>query len=336
MIEQATRILLAKEDLAAAQMTAVMEEIMGARADTPQIVAFLAALSDKGESVEELVAAVRVMRRHAQKVSCRHELILDTCGTGGDQKGTFNISTVTAFVVSACGVAVAKHGNRSVSSKSGSADILEALGVNINMSVEKMQKCLDEIGIAFLFAQSLHPAMKFAAEARKEIARRTIFNLLGPLSNPAGATHQLIGVFERRWTRPLAEVLAALGTVHALVVHGSDGLDEVTISGPTYVSESSKGGLRDYQIDPEEFGFKKAPLRELQGKDAAYNAEVMLGILKGRAGAKRDIVLLNSAVALFAADKAASIKAGVVLAAEAIDSGKALGKLDQLKECSRN
>lgn len=336
MIEQATRILLAKEDLAAAQMAAVMEEIMGARANTPQIVAFLNALSDKGESVEELVAAVRVMRRHARKVSCRHKLILDTCGTGGDQKGTFNISTVTAFVVSACGVAVAKHGNRSVSSKSGSADILEALGVNINMSVEKMQKCLDEIGIAFLFAQSLHPAMKFAAEARKEISHRTIFNLLGPLSNPAGATHQLIGVFERRWTRPLAEVLAALGTVHALIVHGSDGLDEITISGPTYVSEFFKGGLRDYQIDPEEFGFKRAPLQEMQGKDAAYNAGMMLDILKGQAGAKRDIVLFNSAVALFTADKVASIKAGVVLAAEAIDSGKALGKLDQLKECSRN
>ncbi|MGA2774565.1 MAG: anthranilate phosphoribosyltransferase [Candidatus Omnitrophota bacterium] len=337
MIDEAIKIVQGGADLSEKQMSCVMEEILTGRALTAQIVSFLCVLNDKGESIEEVSAAVKVMRTHATQVHTKQDVILDTCGTGGDSKETFNISTTVAFVAAASGVAVAKHGNRSVSSASGSADILEALGVNINLSKEKLGECLDQAGIAFLFAQSLHPAMKYAMEARKKIGRRTIFNIIGPLSNPAHATHQLVGVFAAHWVSFLAQVLARLGTRHALVVHGQDGLDEVTTTAKTMISEVKDGKVRNYEIFPDEFGIKKARLEDLSGASPRENALILLDILKGKKSAGRDIVILNSAAAIYAADKVKSIKEGIIAAEEAIDSGKALEKLEMLKEfTSRN
>ena len=332
MIVEAQNLIQKGSDLSEKQMTSVMEEIMTGKATTPQIISFLLALNNKGESVEEVIAAVKVMRKYATLINTKREVIIDTCGTGGDDKGTFNISTTVAFVVAASGVAVAKHGNRSVSSASGSADILEALGVNINLSKEKLSECLDEIGIAFLFAQNLHPAMRYASEARKQIGKRTIFNIIGPLSNPAQATHQLVGVFAVHWAPFLAQVLAKLGTKHALVVHGEDGLDEVTTTTKTMVSEVKNGKIANYEISPEEFGINKSMLNELAGGAPRENAVILLDILRGKRGAARDIVVLNSAVAIYAADRINNIKEGIALAEEAIDSGRALRKLEILKE----
>lgn len=334
MIQKAVEILSQGWNLTADQMQAVMEEIMTGRADTSLIVSFLTDLSKKGETIEELTAAVQVMRRHATKINTSQKIVLDTCGTGGDRLGTFNISTAVAFVAAGCGITVAKHGNRSVSSRCGSADILEALGVNIHMPKERLEKCLDEIGIAFLFAQDLHPAMKHAMPARKQIGAKTMFNILGPLSNPAGATHQLIGVYNGSWTQILAKVLSKLGSVHAMVVHGKDGLDEITTTTGTYVSEANQGEISSYEIKPEDFGFKKAKLEELSGGDASVNAMILLDILGGKDGPRRDIVLFNAAAAIYVADKAGSIKEAVSLAKDSIDSKKALEKLNLLKEYS--
>jgi anthranilate phosphoribosyltransferase len=334
MIQQATQILSRGNDLTASQMEAVMEEIMTGKTSTLQIISFLNNLNEQGETSEELAAAVLVMRRHATKIRTKHRVILDTCGTGGDRKHTFNISTIAAFVVSGAGIAVAKHGNRSVSSKSGSADVLETLGININMSKEKIEKCLDGIGIAFLFAPNFHPAMKYAMPARKEIGTKTKFNILGPLSNPAGATHQLVGVYDSRWTEVLAQVLNNLGIVHALIVSGEDGLDELTTTTKSKVSEVHKGQVKNYEINPEDFGIKKARLEDLSGGDASFNAKILLDILHGEPGPKRDIVILNAAAAIYAADKAKSIRQGLELAEESIDSKCALVKLELLKERS--
>jgi anthranilate phosphoribosyltransferase len=261
--------------------------------------------------------------------------ILDTCGTGGDKKGTFNISTITALVASGAGVTVAKHGNRSVSSACGSADILEALGVNINMDKVKIKQCLEEIGIAFLFAPNLHLAMKHVMPARKQIAQKTMFNILGPLINPARATNQLIGVYALEWTNRLAQVLHNLGTQHVLVVHGADGLDEVTTTGKTFVSEVIGGVLKDYEITPEDFGLSRAKPADLNGGEVAENVKIALDILAGRKGSKRDIVLFNAGCAIYAANKAEDISAGIKLATKAIDSGEALKKLELLKEYSK-
>ncbi len=335
MIEAAAKKLEAGRDLTRQDMQLVMEEIMGGKASTAQIISFLIALNKKGETEEELTAAVAVMRNFATKIHSDNKTVLDVCGTGGDKKGTFNISTVVAFVVSACGVVVAKHGNRSVSSCCGSADILEALGINIDMPVENIEKCLNEIGIAFLFAQNLHPAMKYAMPARKEIGSRTIFNILGPLSNPASATHQLVGVYDAGLTEKLANVLNNLGTRHAMVVHGDDGLDEITTTAETAVSEAHQGKVNNYKINPEDFGFKRARLEDLSGARASENAEDLLDILNGKPGPKRDIVVLNSAAALYVADKVESVKEGIVLASEAIDSKQAFKKLELLKEYSK-
>lgn len=334
MIQEAIEILSRNIDLTAEQMEAVMQEIMTGRADTSQIVSFLIALNKKGQTIEELTAAVSVMRRCATRIHVDKEVILDTCGTGGDKKGTFNVSTVVAFVASGCGICVAKHGNRSVSSCCGSADILEALGMHINMSKETIERCLNDIGIAFLFAPDLHPAMKYAMPARIQIGTKTIFNILGPLSNPAGATHQLVGVYDAHWTEILAKVLGNLGTVHALVVHGEDGLDEITTTDKTLISEEYKGNLKNYEITPENFGVKRANIEDLTGGNASDNAKIVMDILKGKTGPHRDIVLLNAAAAIYAADKAKSIQEGIKLAAESIDSGIALGKLELLKEYS--
>jgi len=334
MLQETVKQLSQNKDMTADQMRAVMEEIMTGRAETSDIVSFLTALNKKGETIEELTAAVSVMRKHVTRIRTDKEVVLDTCGTGGDRKGTFNVSTVVAFVASGAGITVAKHGNRSVSSCCGSADILEALGININMTPQGLEKCLNEIGIAFLFAPNLHPAMKYAMPARKQIGTRTMFNILGPLTNPAGATHQLVGVYDRRWTDILAAVLGNLGTVHALVVHSQDGLDELTTTIKTYVSEEYKGKLSNYEIDPKDFGFKKVELEDLKGGTVVDNAKIVLDVLNGKPGAHRDIVVLNAAAAIYVADKAKSVKEGIKLACESIDSGRALEKLDLLKKYS--
>jgi len=331
MIQEAIAQLSEGKDLTALEMEAVMEEIMTGQAQTPSIVSFLATLNKKGETAAELTAAASVMRRYVTKIKTDKEVILDTCGTGADQKGTFNVSTAVAFVVSGSGITVAKHGNRSVSSCCGSADILEALGINIQMGPQDLEKCLDEIGIAFLFAQNLHPAMKYAMPARKQIGSRTMFNLLGPLTNPARATHQLLGVYDRRWTEVVAQVLANLGTVHALVVHGQDGLDEITTTEATLVSEEYQGKIKNYQISPEAFGLKRASLADLAGGTALDNSKILLGVLNGEHGPKRDIVLLNSGAAIYVSDKVKSIQEGIGLAKKSIDSKKALEKLELLK-----
>lgn len=331
MIREMTGIISGGKDLTEEQMESVMEEIMTGKADTAAIVDFLTALGNKGESVEELTAAVSVMRKHVTRINARKEIVLDTCGTGGDRKGTFNISTAAAFVASGCGITVAKHGNRSVSSQSGSADILEALGVNINMAPQEIERCLNDIGIAFLFAPSLHPAMKYAMPARKKLGKRTIFNILGPLTNPAQAKYQLVGVYDNNLREMLAKVLGNLGAAHALVVHGQDGLDEITTAARTSISEFYQGRVENYEIEPQEFGIKKAKIEDLAGGRAEENAAMLMAILKGEAGPKRDIVLLNSATAIYTADKAESIKEGIKLAAESIDSGNALRKLELLR-----
>ena len=335
MMQEAIEILSRNKDLATTQMETVMEEIMTGKAQTSQIVSFLTGLNNKGETVQELTAAVSVMRRYVNRISVDREVILDTCGTGGDKKGTFNISTVVAFVACGCGITVAKHGNRSVSSHCGSADILEALGMNINMTNEQLEKCLNEVGIAFLFAPNLHPAMKYAMPARKEMGKRTMFNILGPLTNPAGATHQLVGVYDAHWTNILAAVLAKLGTVHAMVVHGEDGLDEITTTAKTFICEVYEGKLNNYEINPEDFGFKKVRPEDLLGGAVSDNAKILTDILKGKDGPKRDIVILNAAAAIYVADKARTIKEGINLVSESIDSGRAWEKLQLLKECSQ-
>jgi anthranilate phosphoribosyltransferase len=331
MIKDAIRELIQKKDLSAEKMQAVMQDILSGSTDTADIIDFLTSLDDKGETVEELTAAVTVMLKYVDAIVVDRPNILDTCGTGGDKKGTFNISTLTAFVASGAGVTVAKHGNRSVSSRCGSADILEALGININMDKAKIKKCLEEIGIAFLFAPNLHPAMKHVMPARKQIGKRTMFNILGPLINPARATNQLIGVYSAEWTKILAHVLHNLGTLHVLVVHGKDGLDEVTTTDKTIVSEVKAGEFSDYEIAPEDFGFKRAGLEDLMCASLEENKRIAMDVLDGKKGCHRDIVLLNSGCAIYAADKAESIRDGIKFAIDSIDSGKALKKLELLK-----
>lgn len=334
MIQEAIGIIAGGKDLSAGQMRLVMEEIMGAKAQTPEIINFLTALEKKGVTAQELTAAVEVMRQYAVKLPISAKVILDTCGTGGDRKNTFNVSTAAAFVASGAGITVAKHGNRSVSSKSGSADILEALGVNLNLPAQGIERCLKEVGIAFLFAQNFHPAMKFAMPARRQIAGRTIFNLLGPLSNPAGATHQMVGVYGLKWLDIFAQALLNLGTQHALVVSSEDGLDEISIAALTHVAEVKGGQINKFEITPQDYGILKSSLDDIRGGSAQENAEILLSVLKGEAGPCRDIVLLNSAAAIYAADKAVSIKEGMELAGRSVDSGAALKKLELLREFS--
>jgi len=335
IIKEAIKKLIGKKDLKAGEMQAVMQDILSGVTPTADIIEFLTSLGDKGETAEELTAAVEVMLKCVEPIIVDRPNILDTCGTGGDKLGTFNISTIAAFVASGAGVVVAKHGNRSVSSSCGSADILEALGVNINMDRAKIKKCLEEIGIAFLFAPSLHPAMKHVMPARRQMARKTIFNLLGPLINPARATNQLIGVYSAHWPPILAKVLANLGTKHVLVVHGQDGLDEVTTTEKTLVSEVNCGKFSDYQVAPEDFGFRRSRIQDLSGGSLADNVRITRDILNGEAGFKREIVLLNAGCAIYAADKADSIKEGIKLAIQSIDSKAASRKLELLREYSQ-
>ena len=343
MIKQAIARVVEGQNLSEKEMIDVMDQIMGGEATPAQIGAFITALRMKGETIEEIVGAARVMRAHAtpirvgstvdidrDDINLDQETIVDTCGTGGSGTRSFNISTTVAFVVSACGVKVAKHGNRSVSSACGSADVLEALGVNLAISPEQVAHCIDEIGVGFLFAPALHGAMKHAIGPRKEIGIRTIFNILGPLTNPAGADRQVLGVYRAELVEPLAGVLQQLGCRHGFVVHGSDGMDEITLTGPTRVAEISDGKVKSYTITPEQFGLRCCPLADLQGGDAEAHAAIVREVLSGTAGPKRDVVLLNSAFALVAAGICTDPQAGIKRAAEAIDSGEALARLQAL------
>jgi anthranilate phosphoribosyltransferase len=346
MIKQAIAQVVEGQDLSESQMISVMDQIMGGEATPAQIAAFIVALRMKGETVDEITGAARVMRDRATPVRVGRVLdldredinldqetmttVLDTCGTGGSGTKSFNISTTVAFVVAACGVRVAKHGNRSVSSLCGSADVLEALGVNLDVPVETVERCIDEVGIGFLFAPALHGAMRHAIGPRKEIGIRTIFNLLGPLTNPAGADRQVLGVYREELVATLAEVLCRLGCKRGFVVHGLDGMDEITLTNSTQVAEIRDCQYRVYGVSPEEFGFELCSLEALKGGDARCNAELVRGVLEGVAGPRRDIVLLNSAFALVAAGCADTIADGVAQAAEALSSGRALAKLKAL------
>lgn len=334
MMTEAIYKVISGEDLEFDMAKAAMEEIMEGSATQAQIASFITALRMKGESISEITACATVMRDKALRITSDLD-VMDIVGTGGDELGTFNISTTTAFVVAAGGVPVAKHGNRSVSSKSGAADVLEKLGVNINISSEQSQKILEEIGLCFMFAQIYHSSMKYAAPVRREIGIRTIFNILGPLSNPAGATMQLMGVFDEKLVEPLAQVLSNLGVKRGMVIHGCDGLDEATLTTKTKVIEIQNGVLRSYYVIPEELGFTKCKLEDFIGGDAEENAEITRRILKGtEKGAKRDVVILNAAMALHTAGKGASIKACIPIANELIDSGAAIKKLEELVRLS--
>ena len=334
-IQEAIAKVIEGADLSRGEMTDAMNQIMSGEATDAQIGAFLIALRVKGECVDEIAGAASVMREKATPIATKHDVIVDTCGTGGDHSGTFNISTTAAFVAAGAGLCVAKHGNRAATSQSGSADVLSALGVNIEASPETVSRCLDDVGIGFLFAISLHGAMKYAIGPRREIGARTIFNALGPLSNPAGAKRQVVGVYSAALTETLAGVLATLGSERAFVVHGSDGLDEMTLTGPTRVSELKAGSVSTYEVLPGDFGLGQATAYALKGGDADYNAEITRSILNGEEGPRRDIVLLNAAAAIVAGDKARDLNEGVQVAAEVIDSGKALEKLEGLKEASQ-
>lgn len=303
--------------------------IMSGNATPAQMGAFVMALRVRGETVAELTGAARTLRAKVLKVEAPAGAI-DTCGTGGDGAGTFNISTAVALVVAACGVPVAKHGNRAVSSKSGTADVLAALGVNLDASPEVVAKCLREANIGFLFAQKHHTAMKHVAPVRAELAQRTIFNLIGPLSNPAHATRQLMGVYARKWIEPLAQTLARLGSQRAWVVHGSDGLDEITTTGVTYIAELKDGAVTTFELTPEDVGVKRASPDELKGGDVAHNAAALRTLLFGRGGAYRDIVTLNAGAALLIAGKVTELKDGVAMALDGIMSGRAKKALDTL------
>lgn len=321
-----------KENLDPQEIQNVMQLIMSGQAEKEDVAAFLLALNDKGATVQEITGAAKIMRTFCVAVKTEHEVVLDTCGTGGDQLSTFNISTAAAFVVAGTGVIVAKHGNRSVSSQCGSADILEALGVNLNIEEKHVSECLDKVGIAFLFAQRLHPAMKNVALVRKELGVKTIFNILGPLTNPAQATHQVMGVYSRDLVEPMAHVLKDLGLKRALVVHGSDGLDEITVTGKTFVSEFNGRDVISYDIDPRELGIKTYSVADIRGGYLETNVRIINQVFDGMAGAHRDIVILNAAYALYTAEKVDTISKGIRLAEKSIDSGRASEKLEQLKE----
>ncbi len=334
-IQDAIAKLIEGEDLTREETVGAMDRIMSGDATDAQIGAFLVALRLKEETVEEIAGAAEVMCQKATRIDTRHEVVVDTCGTGGDHSGTFNISTAAAFVVSGAGLCVAKHGNRAISSLCGSADVLKALGVNIEASPETVGRCLDEVGIGFLFAPALHGAMKYAIGPRRELGIRTIFNVLGPLTNPARARRQVVGVYSGGLTEPLAEVLGRLGAERAFVVHGSDGLDEITLTGATRVSELRDGSASTYEITPEDFGFSRADAGDLKGGDAKTNAEIVRSVLSGEPGARRDIVLLNAAAGIVAGGLAGDMSGGVEAARQAVDSGRAMEKLEGLRTASR-
>lgn len=330
MIKDAIATLADRASLTEPEAEAVMLEIMEGAATSAQIAAYLMGLRLKGETVEEISGSVRAMRAKAVRIAVADPLVVDTCGTGGDGAHTFNISTTTAFVLAGAGLTVAKHGNRSVSSKSGSADVLSALGVKIDLPAARVADCINEAGIGFLFAPLYHGAMKHCAAPRQEMGIRTMLNLLGPLTNPAGATIQVLGVYEGRLTSLLGNVLMRLGSQHCFVVHGMDGLDEITLTAKTQISEAKGGVLSNYFLDPAEFGLALVPAKQLAGGTPQENAAITRDILQGRKGSKRDIVCLNAAPALVAGRKATNLQDGFLMAGQAIDSGAAAEKLARL------
>jgi len=336
MIKEAISKLIKKVDLNRSDMSAVMNEIMSGQCTPAQIGAFLTALRLKGETIEEITGAAMVMRRKATKIDlATTENIIDTCGTGGSGINAFNISTASAFVVAGAGLMVAKHGNKSASSQCGSADVLMSLGVNIELSPQEVRKSILEIGIGFMYAPLFHSAMKYAIGPRREIGIRTIFNILGPLTNPANPSCQVLGVYKEELCETLANVLKNLGSRHALVVHGLDGLDEITITDQTKIAELKNKEVNSYYIKPQDFGMPLAKLSDIKGGNAEQNAEIILSVLKGEKGPKRNIVFLNASAALLAAGKARDLKDGIEIAAHSIDCGAALNKLKSLIEFSQ-
>lgn len=350
ILEALHRIVAHRDSLSRDEARAVMGDVLSGKCTDAQIAALLVGLHMKGETVEEIVGFAEAIRAAATPIPVRQnsildasgterEALVDTCGTGGDAAGTFNISTVTAFVVAGCGVRVAKHGNRSstakidqqgLSTKCGAADVMEALGVDIGLSPEQLGDCLEQVGIAFLFAPAIHSAAKYVQTARRETRLRTVFNLLGPLTNPAGASAQVVGVYSLELVDKVAEALSMLGTRRAFVVHGLDGLDEITITGPTRICEVREAGVHSAEITPEEFGLQRAPLSCISGGDAAENAAIVRQVLQGEQSPRRDVVLMNAAAALVAAGKAHTLQDGAQLAATSIDSGTAAKKLESL------
>lgn len=326
----AIKAVTERKDLSVDEMTDVMRTIMTGEATQAQIGGFLVGLRMKGETIDEVTAAASVMRELATKVDVNKKYLVDTCGTGGDSSGSFNISTASAFVVAAAGGRVAKHGNRSITSKSGSADVLETAGVNLNVSPEQVAACVNEIGVGFMFAPAHHSAMKHAIGPRKEMAVRTIFNVLGPLTNPAGAPNQVLGVFAKEWVEPLAHVLKNLGSNHVLVVHAEDGLDEISIGSETHVAELKDGEVKTYTIKPEDFGMKSVGLDAVRAKDSADSLAIIKSVMDNKEGPAKDIVSLNAGAAIYAAGLATTLAEGVARAKEVIASGAVKNKLDEL------
>ncbi|MDP2718227.1 MAG: anthranilate phosphoribosyltransferase [Dehalococcoidia bacterium] len=330
MIKEAIAKLLDRKDLDRQETEAVMKDIMSGDATPNQISGFLIALRMKGETIDEIAGCAGVMRNNALRVKPESKRLVDTCGTGGDATGTFNISTLVAFVAAGAGLKVAKHGNRSVSSQCGSADLLEALGVKIELSPDSVARCIDEVGIGFLFAPAFHPAMKYAAAPRRELGVRTIFNILGPLTNPAFTSIQLIGVFDKKLTAPLAQVLNLLGSESAMVVHGADGMDELSTTGMNIVTRLQGGTVSTFTIEATEYGLPRANLEALKGGNPQQNIREVRELLGGKKGAKRDVILLNAAAVLVAEGTAKDFNEGINIAASTIDNGKAVDKLQNL------
>jgi anthranilate phosphoribosyltransferase len=346
VIVEAIRAVVDRRDLTRLEAAAAMEALMSGAATPVQVASFLTALRMKGETVEELIGLAEVMRLKAVRVRTRgdvaaalagtdRDMLIDTCGTGGDASGTFNVSTATAFVVAGAGLKVAKHGNRSVSSLCGSADVVETLGVSLDLTPARVAQCIDEVGIGFLYAPLLHTAMKHVMSARREMGIRTVFNILGPLTNPAGANAQVIGVYSRALVEPLARVLAELGTIRAFVVHGADGLDEISTTGESWTAEVREGLVRTGTVRPEDFGVPRAAIADLRGGDREENADIIRRILAGEPGPRRDMVVVNAGAALVAGARARDFKEGAQQAAHSIDSGAARSKLDALVRLSR-
>ncbi|MEE9500383.1 MAG: anthranilate phosphoribosyltransferase [Candidatus Omnitrophota bacterium] len=336
MIEEAIKKIKNSQNLSEKETETVFTEIMTGKIEMEKIASFLVALKEKKESVDEITGAASVMRKFATKINPKDERLLDTCGTGGDCADTFNISTISAFVACGAGCSIAKHGNKAVSSKCGSADLLEALGVNINVDNGVVEKCINEIGIGFLFAPRLHLAMKYAMPARKMIKTRSIFNILGPLTNPAGAKFQLLGVYDEDLVVTLANVLKNLGSIRAMVVRGKDGLDEITTTDITAVAELKDNRVRTHIIKPKDFGFAPAKKEDLKGGDTDFNAKVAMEILNGKKGPRRDIVALNAGAAIYVAGVVNGLTEGIKKAGESIDSGRALEKLEKLKRFTKD
>ena len=336
MISESIAQLNEKKDLSPEQAEHTMNEIMSGNVSDDEIMEFLVTLKEKGESIEEITACAKIMRKKAEQIHPKQEPLIDIVGTGGDKTNTFNISTASAIIVAGCNIPVAKHGNKAVSSKAGAADVLTSLGININLEPKQVEQCINEIGIGFMFAPKFHPAMKYAIAARKKLATRTIFNILGPLTNPASAPYELMGVYDESLVEPLCHVLHKLGCKQAMVVHGS-GMDELTLTGTSTIAELRDGKVTGSTITPEDVGLQTTTLEQLQGGDAEENAAIIMQILEGKeSGPKRDIVLFNAGAAIYIAGKAPSIKEGIEQAKNSITTGSALEKLNKLKAWTHN